>query len=161
VPECAIDDSTGRTPGPDVRKASTKPAYYPLAMDEPVTCNDLHTPRRQHSRLRLGLRAALETLEGRQSVRLLDLSRSGAKLALDGPEMFRQGILAWLGFEAFGEVVWREGRLAGLQFDETLPLELVIETRHRAPDVVREESLEAYNAARDWVAGTLNIGLDR
>ncbi len=132
-----------------------------MAMNEQVASDDPHAHRRQHSRLRLGLPARFQTLQGTEEVRLLDLSRSGAKLALERPSTFKEGVLSWMDFEAFGMTVWCEGHLVGLRFDEAIPLPQVIETRNRAPDVVRDEGLEIRDAARDWVAGTLHLGFDR
>lgn len=65
----------------------------------------------------------------------------------------RQGVLRWLDFDAFGSVVWREDSHLGFAFDSPLPFETLIETRHRAPSVVREEALLAQQAAREWVTG--------
>jgi len=50
-------------------------------------------------------------------------------------------------------VVWHEGRDIGLEFDKPLPLGVLVETRLRAPTVVRDEE-EA--AAREWATGTSN-----
>jgi hypothetical protein len=111
--------------------------------------------RRGCSRLRLGIPARLENLDGRQNVRLIDLSQSGARL-LTGPQHpFKSAVISWLGFEAFGDVAWQKGSDVGIQFEELIPLEWVIATRDKAPDVVRTEALGAQAAARDWVAGTL------
>jgi hypothetical protein len=111
--------------------------------------------RRAFSRLRLGIGAQLETLDGRQRVRLIDLSQGGAHLILSQPGDIREAVLTWLRFETFGTVVWREDARIGLKFDKLLPLAVLVETRRRAPTVVREE---AEAAAREWVAGTFNPG---
>lgn len=127
-------------------------------MDSPSA--QTHTPRRAHSRLRLGIAARLQTLAGVQAVRLIDLSQSGAQLILSEPADIRQAVLTWLNFEAFGSIVWREDDHIGMHFDEVLPFEHLIETRQRAPSVVREEAMEAKLAAKRWVAGTLRQGFD-
>jgi hypothetical protein len=111
--------------------------------------------RRAYSRLRLGITAQLETLDGRQRVRLIDLSQGGAHVILSQPGDIREAVLTWLRFETFGEVVWREDADIGLKFDKLLPLAVLVETRRLAPSVVREE---AEAAAREWVAGTFNPG---
>jgi len=126
--------------------------------DSPAS--DGQAPRRAFARLRLGIAARLETLEGRQNVRLIDLSQGGARVILSKPGEIRQGVLTWLHFEAFGTVTWREDDHIGLQFDEPLPLAVLVETRQRAPSVVKEEAMKVHTAARDWVAGTYNPGSD-
>lgn len=118
-------------------------------------------PRRAHSRLRLGMPARLETLDGRQKVRLINLSQGGAHLIASQPGDIRQAVLTWLRFEAFGTVAWSEGDHIGLEFDEPLPMAVLIETRQRAPAVVREEAMMTKEAARDWVAGKFNPGSER
>ena len=112
-------------------------------------------PRRVHLRLQLGISAQLETLDGRQRVRLIDLSQGGAHVVLSKDSDPHEAVLTWLRFETFGIVVWRDGRDIGLEFDKLLPLSVLVETRRRAPTVVREEEEQA---AREWVAGTLNPG---
>jgi hypothetical protein len=119
------------------------------------------TQRRAHARLSVGISARVETLEGNLPVRLIDLSQRGAHIVLLRTCEISRGVLSWLDFEAFGFVAWKDGDHIGLEFDEIVPLEELVETRNRAPSVVREESLSAEAAARDWAAGTLNLGLDR
>ena len=118
-------------------------------------------PRRAYSRLRLGISAQLETLDGRQRVRLIDLSQGGAHVILSQPGDIRQAVLTWLHFETFGMVAWREDVNIGLKFDKLLPPAVLVETRHRAPSVVREEAMGAQEAAREWVAGTSHSGSER
>jgi PilZ domain-containing protein len=103
-------------------------------------------------RLQLGISARFETLDGRQRVRLMDLSQGGAHLVLSENGEFREGMLTWLRFETFGTVVWHEGPRIGLEFDKLLPLGVLVETRLRAPSVVREEEEQL---AREWVGDGL------
>ena len=118
-------------------------------------------PRRAYSRLRLGISAQLETLDGRQRVRLMDLSQGGAQIIVSQPGDIRQVVLTWLQFETFGMVAWHDGARFGLTFDKLLPLAVLVETRYRAPSVVSAEAMGAEQAARDWVAGTYNSGSER
>jgi hypothetical protein len=127
--------------------------------DAPV--DDGRAPRRAFARLRLGIAARLETLDGRQKVRLIDLSQGGAHIILSDPGDIRQGVLTWLRFESFGAVAWVDGDHVGLEFDRPLPLAVLVETRQQAPTVVREEAMNAECAARDWVAGQFNSGSER
>jgi len=115
-------------------------------------------PRRAYSRLRLGISARLETLDGRQRVRLIDLSQGGAHVIMSKPGRLQQAVLTWLRFETFGTVAWQEGQHVGLHFDKLLPLTVLVETRLQAPTVVRDE---AYEIAREWVAGTAHAGSER
>ena len=120
-----------------------------------MSMDQAQVPRRAHLRLQLGISAQLETLDGRQRVRLIDLSQGGAHVILSKPGRLQQAVLTWLRFETFGAVVWREDVHIGLKFDKLLPLAVLVETRQRAPSVVRDE---AEAAAREWVAGTFNPG---
>ena len=119
------------------------------------------TQRRAHARLEVGIDARVETFDGKLPARLIDLSQHGAHIVLRRHCEISRGVLSWLEFEAFGFVAWSDGDHVGLEFDEVVPLEQLVETRNRAPSVVREESLSAETAARDWAAGTLNQGVDR
>jgi hypothetical protein len=109
----------------------------------------------------LGISAQLQTLEGRQTVRLIDLSQGGAQVIVSRGGDIRQAVLTWLRFESFGTVAWTDGPHIGLEFDKPLPLQVLVETRQRAPSVVREEAMGTEIAAREWVAGTLNVGSER
>ena len=124
--------------------------------DLPVAGAPAH--RRQHARLRLGMPARLETLDGNQPVRLIDLSQSGAQVVLEQRRELRRAVLCWLDFEAFGFVAWRDEDHVGIEFEELVPMEQLFETRQRAPDVVRAETIGDYGAGRDFVAGTFNPG---
>jgi len=88
-------------------------------------------------------------------VRLIDLSQGGAHIFLgklpDKPGEIREGILTWIRFETFGAVAWEDGQHIGLEFDKPLPLAVLVETRQRAPSVVREEE---ERIAREWVEGS-------
>ena len=93
----------------------------------------------------------METLEGRQRVRLMDLSVGGAHVVLSQPSDIKEGVLTWIRFETFGTVAWVDGKHVGLEFDKPLPLAVLVETRQRAPSVVREEE---ERMAREWVEGS-------
>lgn len=118
-------------------------------------------PRRAYSRLRLGISAQLETLDGRQRIRLMDLSQGGAHVIVSQQGDIRQAVLTWMHFETFATVAWHDGANLGLKFDKLLPLAVLVETRHRAPSVVSNEAMSAEQAAREWVAGTYNSGSER
>lgn len=117
--------------------------------DSPV--HDGRAPRRAFPRLQLGISAQLETLEGRQRVRLMDLSQGGARIVLSKPGDIKEGMLTWIRFETFGIVAWEDEQYVGLEFDKPLPLAVLVETRQRAPSVVREEE---ERIAREFVEGS-------
>ena len=105
--------------------------------------------RRAHSRLHVEIDAYLDTLEGRQKVRLVDLSQAGAHLVLSKPETVKEGVLRWLRFDMFGIAVWQQDDDVGLKFDRLLRSHVIDETRERAPSLVLE-------MAQGWVTGTLS-----
>lgn len=106
-------------------------------------------PRRAYSRLHIGIDGSLETLEGRQTVRIVDLSQSGAHLVLSEPQLVREGVLRWLNFDTFGVVMWQDEEDVGLQFDRLLSQHFLDETHERAPGLVLE-------LAQAWVSGSLH-----
>lgn len=115
-------------------------------MGDPATAG--FDPRRAYSRLQVGIDAYLDTLEGRQKVRLADLSQAGAHIVLSKPEAVKEGVLRWMRFDTFAMSVWQREDDVGLQFDRPLPACVITETRLRAPSVVLE-------MAQAWVSGNL------
>lgn len=108
-------------------------------------------PRRGKARLRLGIPAGLLTVHGRTDVTLLDLSESGARLRYEG-ERISDGVLEWLGFEAFGAIVRRDDGELGLRFDEPVTRDCVLDTRELVPTLPQDED-EVRTFAREWVGG--------
>ncbi len=108
---------------------------------------------RSFGRLPLGIAAHLETIHGRKAVRLVDLSQGGAHIILPADMQIRDCVLIWLDFEAFCGSAWRKGEHLGLTFEEPLPIATLVATRNVAPSIIREQSLSAETAARDWVQG--------
>ena len=112
----------------------------------PLADADLELHRRQHARLSLGIPARFDTLDGRQQVRLVDLSRGGAHIVLPKEAPASEGVLGWMEFETFGIVMWQDGDNVGLEFDRPLSDACFAATRDFAPEIFRE-------AARAFVAG--------
>lgn len=110
---------------------------------------DIPPDRRGIGRATIDIDAYLDTREGRQKVRLIDLSQTGAHLVLSQPEAVREGVLKWLDFDTFGIAIWSEGEELGLQFDRPLSPRIVDETHRRAPSVVAE-------LAQSWVSGGIS-----
>ena len=118
-----------------------------------------HQPRREFSRLRLGIPARLLSLDGQQWVTLVDLSQSGARVALEASRKIGGGgLLRWLGYEAFGDPAWQCGEELALHFDEPIQPAWLIETRHRAPAELDEKG-DTRRAAREFVSGKVSFGL--
>lgn len=111
--------------------------------------------RRRDARLRLGVPAQLITLHGQFSANLCDLSQSGAHVRAKG-DLFRgeDAVLLWLGFEAFGKIVWVDNGEGGLEFDEMLAPAILIQTRDQV-DLGQIQSADqaAYEGVRSWFMG--------
>ncbi|MGN3973958.1 PilZ domain-containing protein [Tsuneonella sp. SYSU-LHT278] len=110
--------------------------------------------RRHFARLEVGFGARLETLDGGQPVRLINLSQGGAQLVLSEPEEAGEGFLTWLDFETFGELAWQDGDRIGLTFDVPLSPLCLAETRRRAPSVVMDEQ-SGSSFTKAWVSGEI------
>ena len=108
-------------------------------------------PRRGKARLRLGISADLLTVHGRTGVTLLDLSETGARLRYEG-DRISDGVLEWLGFEAFGSIVRHVDGELGLRFDEPVTQDCVLDTRELVPTLPQGED-EVRTFARTWVGG--------
>lgn len=97
-------------------------------------------------------RRELITFNGTSDCTLIDLSRSGARLAAqDCPRVGAMVVVDGLPIELFGAVRWSSNGLFGFHFDTPLPLSEVIAMRHYADDTgARQERIQrAY--AQDWV----------
>jgi hypothetical protein len=112
---------------------------------------DFH-PRRRKARLRVGIPATLVTLDGRQDISLVDLSETGARVKVENAETIGNGVLHWLGFEAFGSIVWRRGQTVGIHFDSPIDSDWVLTTREWLPKLPSSKE-ELKRFARDWVNG--------
>lgn len=126
----------------------------------PLIDVDVELHRREHARLRLGIPAHFETLDGRRKVRLLDISQGGAHVLLTDESPIREGVLMWMRFDAFGMTIWQNGDELGMKFERPVAREWLIETREFAPEIVREEAL-GISAARDFVQGKGHYGTER
>lgn len=108
-------------------------------------------PRRAKARLRLGIPAELITIHGRCQVTLLDLSETGARIQYDG-ERISDGVLKWLGYEAFGSVVRRDGHEIGLHFDTPIDHDWLLDTREWLSVIAQGED-ELRRFAKEWATG--------
>ena len=111
--------------------------------------------RRDQPRAHLLLAASVEALSGRNSVNLLDVSRTGARLeGVELPAVGKDIVLRCGEIDTFGTVVWSSGGQCGLQFDEPISGSELIELRNAA--MAAEQSgltPEELQAKADWASG--------
>ena len=78
-------------------------------------------PMRGEPRMKVLLAAELRTETRSVPCRVIDLSRSGACLELDGPVVTGSQVALYRGaMEAKGQVVWLRGRRCGVSFDQSI-----------------------------------------
>ena len=85
--------------------------------------------RRRSPRMQLGMSARLITLDRTIPVVLENLSAEGARITLPAADDFVVGVLRWIDYHGFAEVVWREDCAVGLQFDQPISAEMLEVTR--------------------------------
>lgn len=113
--------------------------------------------RREKPRLNLGIEAKIMGLDGQQSVVLQDISASGAKVQLAKAEPLSKGILTWLTYEVYADVVWRDGHWCGLKFDNLISNQCLVETRAAAPGLINDARRNKNRHAEDFVSGRSSI----
>lgn len=107
----------------------------------------LNRGRRAQGRLRLFLQARINFRDRHCRALLCDLSTDGAMVmtATELPVGY-QAIIRWGRFEAFGEVRWVDGQIAGISFIDPIAWETVLDTRQQQ----EAEGLSA-KAAEHWI----------
>lgn len=123
------------------------------APDDPVTAG-----RRSAARLRLAVPARFVSIWETQDCILIDVSRTGARVALARPLAVGQsGYLALAGMELFGTIVRSERSedmaLNALAFDEPIPSGEVLRIRSFAESFEARRSHALRERVRRWVAG--------
>ena len=105
--------------------------------------------------MRLGVPAKVQFLSGLKSCRLDNLSQSGARILLAerAPPVGASGLLKVCATEAFGQVIWSRGMECGMQFDERLPLNEVVNVRHFSDQQVEIEAANRRTMVRNFVQG--------
>src|ERR1041384_3590128 len=79
--------------------------------------------RRAELRAPVRLAVAIETLDGKKRIGLLEASLSGARLEGAGlPPVGKDVVLLCGAVEAFGTIVWAAGERCGMQFDEPITI---------------------------------------
>ena len=102
------------------------------------------------------LPAKLVTLSGTHRVTLLDLSFRGAKLAVSGAALPRgDAVLYWGPFEAFCRIAWCHGEGCGLDFDEPLDPQVLLDTRDLADATPPEDTTR--QTAEAWANGRMRL----
>lgn len=110
--------------------------------------------RRSAPRLRLSLPGQLIAVERVHRCILLNLSRSGAQVAiLDALRVGEGAILRCGGIDDFGIVTRSEFGLNALQFEEPLSNSQVLEIRHLFENFEERERRALMDTARKWVTG--------
>jgi hypothetical protein len=114
--------------------------------------------RRGSARLRLAIPARLVSIYSTQNCILLDISRTGARLALYDPLPGNQsGYIEISGFAVFGSIVraerGRDGGVNAMMFDEPIAKAHVLEIRKFAEDLEQLRRQALREQARRWVAG--------
>ena len=111
--------------------------------------------RRSEPRAYVVLPASAEALSGRRQVRLLDVSRSGARLEGDDlPEAGKDIILKCGAIDTLGTIVWTASGRCGVRFDEAIPLRYLPVLRALAEKIDQSPMTpEEREAAADWVSG--------
>ncbi|MEE4205099.1 MAG: PilZ domain-containing protein [Erythrobacter sp.] len=113
-----------------------------------------NTGRRGAPRLRVSLPAQLVSIEGKQPCVLMNLSRTGAQVAVVAAVRFGEGaVLRCAGLEVFGEVIRSEYGLNALRFEQPLSDAQVLEIRHYNDTFEDRERRALIDTARNWVSG--------
>jgi hypothetical protein len=97
-----------------------------------------HAHRRSESRARVPMEAKVDTLHGRNSAFILNLSCNGAMVqSQELPGVGTSVVLRCGSIDALAAVVWVEHERFGVQFDEPIPEEIVIQMRREAEEAAR------------------------
>ncbi len=112
--------------------------------------------RRAAARLRTAIPAKLITVSETRHCILVDISCTGARIALPNPLATGDaGFVRFAEYEVFGCVTRREPDCNGLEFDVPLTASDLLSIRSYAEAYEVEEKRSTLAAARAWVTGTL------
>ena len=110
--------------------------------------------RRAAPRLRLSLPARLVAVDRVHSCVLLNLSRSGAQVAIHDAMAIGEGAMLQCGdIDHFVIVARQEPGLNGLQFDEEISDDLVLDIRRYHENYETHERRALVDKVRKWVNG--------
>lgn len=155
--------------GPDGDAAPVGPAEFPLLDKVPelqvlrdIAAAEASAPRfspakigRRHAaRLRVSLPGQMIGVEKVQPCILLNLSRTGAQVAILESLRIGEGAIVRCGaVNQFGVVTRSEFGLNALEFEEMIDHELVLEIRRYHENFEERERRALIETARNWVSG--------
>jgi hypothetical protein len=114
-----------------------------------------NTGRRAAPRLRVSLPARLIAIKGEQQCVLMNLSRSGAQVAVLDSISEGEGVVLKCGqLDAFGVVIRSEFGLNAIEFEDELSDQDVLDMRRYYEEFEDRERHSLIETARKWVTGT-------
>ncbi|HEU4821404.1 MAG TPA: PilZ domain-containing protein [Qipengyuania sp.] len=114
----------------------------------------IYRGQRDFARARLNLPARIVSFNGTSACTLIDMSRTGAKIAAaDCPRVGAMVIIEGLPMELFGTVRWSRGGFFGFEFDAQMTHDNVIAMRHHADGEGERQKQAQLTYARNWVQG--------
>jgi len=120
---------------------------------------ELQGGRRSNARVRLQIPATFTLLSGAHKCLLSNLSRSGARVAIDPPPKVGDcGILRCTELDAFCVVVWVHGGECGVEFEDVEPIDLVQALRWYSDNYSEYQQGELLRTVREWVSGGKTTG---
>ncbi|MEM7690758.1 MAG: hypothetical protein AAF291_17220 [Pseudomonadota bacterium] len=112
------------------------------------------TGRRAAARLRVSVPARFVAIQGPRQAILLNISRSGAMMALlDAVNIGEGGVLECGPLKAFGVVTRRETSVNAIRFEEPLTQSDVLAMRHYHEQFDERERRQLIETARRWANG--------
>lgn len=118
------------------------------------TGSPIYRGQRDFARARLNLSARIVTFNGTSGCTLIDMSRTGAKIAAaDCPRIGSMVIIEGLPLELFGTVRWVRSSMFGFEFDGQVTQENVIAMRQYADGEAARQEQAQLTYARNWVQG--------
>jgi hypothetical protein len=87
--------------------------------------------RRKARRIQLQLPIELEFDGSKSFAQLVELSRTGARVAIMGAKPGTDVIVRRAGVEVRGKIVWTDGSVAGLRFPEPIDEDISLQLRRR------------------------------
>ena len=115
----------------------------PNDRSEPTRPNRVRSPRR-----RVVVDGTFQALTGTFRIAIRNLSCTGALIQCGQTlQVGKEGVLQGANIDQFCRIVWTDGSLYGLQFDEPLSMDVVLELHRITGDDVQRA---ASKAAEDW-----------
>jgi hypothetical protein len=111
--------------------------------------------RRSEPRAYVVLPALTQALSGHRSVKLLDVSQTGARIEADDlPPVGRDIVLKCAGIDTIGKVTWAASGRCGVHFYEPIPIRELVAIRDLAQSFEGSDmTAEEREAAADWANG--------